>query len=98
MTDYEMWLLLVGFFLPLAISVIQQQGWSDQLRAIVAFAACAIAGAGTAYFQGDFTGKRIISGILIVAVTALTTYRNFWKPTEISPTIETKTSFGDGGK
>lgn len=92
MTDYEMWLLLVGFFLPLAISVIQQQGWSDQLRALVAFAMCAIAGAGTAYFQGDFTGKRVISGILIVAVTALTTYRNFWKPTGTSPLVEEKTT------
>lgn len=89
-----MWLLVVGFLLPLVISVIQQQSWSDQLRALVAFAACVVAGAGTAYFQGDFTGKRVISGILIVAVTALTTYRNFWKPTNISPTIETMTTLG----
>lgn len=92
MTDYEMWLLLVGFFLPLVISVIQQRGWSDQLRALVAFAACAVAGVGTAYFQGDLTGRRVVSGVLIVLVTALATYRNLWKPTMIAPTIEAKTT------
>lgn len=86
-----MYSLLVGFFLPNVIAIVQQQGWSERVRAIVAFAACSVAGAGVAYFQGDLTGKRVISGILIVAITALTTYRNFWKPTAIAPTIEAKT-------
>ena len=92
MTDFEMYSLLAGFVLPPALSIIVQSGWSDRLKAVVAFAACLLVGAGVAYFQGDLTGKRFASAALVVLVTALATYRNFWKPTGVSPAIETKTN------
>jgi len=91
-TDFEMYSLLVGFFLPPVLAIVQQSSWSDRLRAVVAFAACLLAGAGVAYFQGDLTGKRFITGALVVMVTGLATYRNFWKPTGVAPAIETKTN------
>ena len=92
MTDFEMYSLLVGFFLPPVLAIVQQSSWSDRLRAVVAFVACLLAGAGVAYFQGDLTGKRFITGALVVMVTGLATYRNFWKPTGVAPAIETKTN------
>lgn len=92
MTDFEMYALLLGFFLPPVLSVLQQTNWSDRLKAVVAFLACVAAGTGLAYFQGDLTGKRFATGSLVILVTALATYRNFWKPTGISPGIETKTN------
>ena len=92
MTEIEMWSLIVGFVLPPVLSVVQQSGWSDRLRAIVAFLACALAGAGVAYFQGDLTGRRFVEAGLVVLVTAVATYRNFWRPTGVSPAIETKTN------
>jgi VIT1/CCC1 family predicted Fe2+/Mn2+ transporter len=91
-SDLEMWSLIVGFALPPVLSVIQQSNWSDRLRAVVAFAACAVAGAGVAYFQGDLTGERFVEAGLVVLVSALATYRNFWKPTGVSPAIEAKTN------
>ena len=97
MTDFQMYALLVGFFLPPALSIVIQSGWPDRVKAVVAFVACLIAGAGTAYFQGDLTGKRFISAGLIVLTVGLATYRNFWKPTGISPTIEAKTNLGGDG-
>ena len=92
MTDFEMWNLIVGFLLPPVLSVLQQTNWSDRLRAVIAFLACLLAGAGVAYFQGELTGKRFVTASLVVLVTAVATYRNFWKPTGISPGIETKTN------
>jgi VIT1/CCC1 family predicted Fe2+/Mn2+ transporter len=92
MTEFEMWSLIVGFLLPPVLSVVVQTGWSDRLKAVVAFAACAVAGAGVAYFQGELTGKRFVEAGLVVLVTALATYRNFWRPTGVSPAIETKTN------
>lgn len=92
-----MYSLLVGFFLPPVLSIVQQSNWSNQVRAVVAFLACALAGAGVAYFQGDLTGKRFVTGALVVMVTALATYRNFWKPTGVSPAIESKTNLGGDG-
>ena len=92
MTNFQMWSLVVGFALPPVLSVVQQSQWSDRLRAVVAFLACAVAGAGVAYFQGDLTGERFVEAGLVVLVTAIATYRNFWKPTGVSPAIEAKTN------
>lgn len=92
MTDLEMWALIVGFALPPALSVVIQSGWSQRLQAVIAFAACAVAGAGTAYFQGDLTSERFVEAGLVILVTTIATYKGFWKPTGVSPGIETKTN------
>ena len=92
MTNFQMWSLIVGFFLPPVLAIVQQTKWSSALRAIVAFLACALAGAGVAYFQGDLTGKRFIEAGLVILVTAVATYQSFWKPTAIAPAIEAKTN------
>lgn len=96
MTNIQMYALVVGFFLPPALALIQQPGWSNRVRSVVAFVACAIAGAGTAYFQGDLTGRRFVEAGLVVLVTAMATYRNFWKTTGVSPTIEEATALKPG--
>ena len=96
MSNLEMWALIVGFLLPPALTIIIQTGWSEQVQAIVAFLACALAGAGTAYFQGDLTGERFVEAGLVVLVTTIATYKGFWKPTKVSPTIEAATSAGGG--
>jgi hypothetical protein len=87
-----MWSLVVGFFMPPVQAVIQQTGWSDKLRAAVNFLVCVVAGAGVAFFQGDFTGKRFVESSLVVLVTAIAVYKGTWKPTGIAPAIEEKTS------
>jgi VIT1/CCC1 family predicted Fe2+/Mn2+ transporter len=96
MTDAERWAFIVGFFLPVAIAVIQQAGWSERVRAVVAFLACVVAGLGTAYFGGDLSGsvdpRSVISDVLIVLVTAISTYKAFWKPTGVAPAVEEATS------
>lgn len=92
MSTFQMWALIVGFVLPPVLAVVQQSKWSSRLRAVVAFGACAVAGAGVAYFQGDLTGKRFVEAGLVVLVTAVATYRNFWRPTGIAPGIEAKTN------
>lgn len=97
MTNIQMWALIVGFFLPPVIALVQQPGWSNRVRSVVAFVACAVAGAGTAYFQGDLTGRRFVEAGLVVLVTSMATFRNFWKTTGITPTIEEATALKSGG-
>jgi VIT1/CCC1 family predicted Fe2+/Mn2+ transporter len=89
-----MWALVVGFLLPPALAVVQQTGWPSKVKAVVAFAASALAGAGTAYFQGDLTGRRFVEAGLVVLVAAMATYHGFWKPTEVAPKIEKATTPG----
>lgn len=90
--DLAMWSLLVGFLMPNAIAILQQPRWSDGVRAMLTFVLCLVAGAGTAYFEGELTGRRAVSAVLLVLVTTLATYRNFWKPVGVAPAIESATS------
>jgi hypothetical protein len=87
-----MWSLIVGFFMPPVQAVIQQAHWPSQVRAGVNFVACAIAGAGVAFFQGDFTGRRFVESALVVLVTTIAVYKGTWKPTGLAPAIEKRTS------
>jgi len=93
MSNLMLWSLVVGFFMPPVQAVIQQAGWDERLRAAVNFVACAVAGGGIAYFQGDFTGRRFVESGLIVLVTTIAVYKGTWKPTGIAPTIEMATDF-----
>lgn len=91
-SDLAMWSLIVGFLLPPALAVVQQTPWSSGLKAVVAFAASAVAGAGTAYFAADLTGRSFVSSALVVLVAAISTYHGFWKPTKVGPRIEEVTN------
>lgn len=95
MTNIVMWSSIVGFFLPPALAVVMQPKWSNRVRSVVAFVGCAVAGAGTAYFQGDLNGRRFVEAGLVVLVTAMATFRNFWKTTGVSSTIEETTALND---
>jgi hypothetical protein len=96
-SDLLMYSALVGFLLPPVLAIVMQSSWSQRAKAVVAFLACLVAGAGTAYFEADLDGRTWISASLVVVTTALATYRNFWKPTGISPAIESATNLGGGG-
>lgn len=86
MTNPEMYAVLVGFVLPPLLSIIMQWKWSSGTKAVVAFVACLVAGAGTAYFSGQI-GRDVLTDILIVFVTAKTTYEALWKPTGVTGAI-----------
>lgn len=96
MSNLEMWALVVGFFLPNVVALVVQSGWSQRLQAVAAFVVCGVAAAGTAYFQGDLTGRRFVEAGLVILVTTIATYKGFWKPTGVAPAIETKTNLNAG--
>lgn len=93
MNDLTMWSLLVGTLLPLVVSVVQQPRWPDWLRALVTVAICIAVGAGTAFLEGNLTGRTWLSSALVVLVAALATYKGFWKQTGVTDKIESQTSF-----
>ena len=93
-SDAQMWALIVGFGLPLLVAVLQQPKWSNRVRVTVGVLASIVAGAGTAFFTGEFTGRSIVSCALVVCVASIATYQNLWKPTKIAPLIEAKTTLG----
>lgn len=101
LSNLAMWAMIVGFISPPVLAFIQQPGWSDKTRAAVAFVFSALTSLGTLWFD-DTLGfhaaldlDNYITAFLLTFVTTITTYRNFWKPTNVAPAIELATSPGD---
>lgn len=95
MTNSQMWSVIIGFFVPPLLAIVQQPGWSQPLRAVVTFITAIGVGLGTLYFAGnlDFSNHQaVITSVLLVLVTAVSTYGHFWKPTGVAPGIEQGTS------
>ncbi len=98
MSSLEMWSLIVGFFLPLAIASIMRKNWTEPLRATVAFIACVAAAMGIVWFSGQFDAKDISTSILLVVVTSIATFKGFWQKTGVTTTIESLTNPSSPGK
>jgi hypothetical protein len=95
MDDLAMWSLLVGSVLPPLVAILEQPKWPDWLRSVVAVLSSLVAGFVTTWIvEGgdDLFERGLVTAVLLVLVSSLTTYRNFWKPTTLAPQIEAKTS------
>ena len=80
MNNLALWSAVVAFCLPPVLSVLIQSKWTARVKAMVFFGVCLIAAAGTAYFQGDLTGRRWLDAALIIVAGAAAFYHGFWKP------------------
>lgn len=84
-----MWGSVVGFVLPLAIAAINQRRWSSTARGVVVFGCCLIAAAGTVYLEGALNRSGdLASAFLAIFVTAIGTYKLYWRPSGIAPAVE----------
>jgi len=92
MDNLAMWSLVVGFFTPPVLAVIQQPKWSATVRAIVGFLFALVVGGVTAWLTGSLNVNDWVSAALIVLVSAITTYKGFWKETGVAQKIEAATS------
>ena len=93
MSNAAMWALIVGFFMPHVIAVVQQPGWSQGLRSVITFLASVGAAIGTVLIQhGGWNWHDWVSSTLLILVTAIATYHGLWKPTGVAPSIEASTS------
>lgn len=98
MDELTMWSLIVGFASPLLIAVVQQPKWSNATRAVVTALIAVLLGLGTAYFNDMFSGQDIVGSVLVVLVSAITTYKGLWHPVGLAPAIENATSAGGASR
>ncbi|QWY81935.1 membrane protein [Arthrobacter phage Sicarius2] len=96
--ELALWSMLVGFFSPPVIAVIQQSRWSARAQSIVAFVFYLIVGAVTALLSGVFTTASLVTAVLVIFVTAANSYRELWKKTGVTGKIETATSGNRDGR
>lgn len=89
--DAQLWSAFLGFAAPPLIAVVQQPRWSSTAKTLVMLLSSVALGAGSAYFNGQFTAHTIGGNVLIAAIAAGSAYQTVWKPT-IAPAIERATS------
>jgi hypothetical protein len=92
MSNLVQWSAIVAFVIPLVLAFLVQSKWSARVKAIVFFAVSVVAAGGTAYFQGDLTGKRWLDSAIVILVAAAAFYHGFWKPAGVAPALEEKTN------
>lgn len=88
------WGVIVGFALPLLLSVILQSHWRTEIKAWVSFGAVLIASAVTAYFEGKFQSGNWLGTFFTVLVATITSFKALWQPTGMAQSIEEKTDIG----
>lgn len=92
MDNIAMWQGILGFAMPLLISVIVQTGWDDRAKSVCAFVCCVIGAVGTAALSGQLDGVDVVTGFLIVFTLAMASYKGFWKPLGIAPALTAATT------
>lgn len=93
-SNLVMWNGIIGFGMPIILSVLIQSRWPEWAKSLVAFVACLVAGYGTAYFAGNLDGRDWVSGALVVFTVAIASYYGLWKPSGIAPAIRRITDIG----
>ncbi len=93
MTNFQQWALIVAFFVPIVVAAINREPWPAPLKAFVFFVVSLIAAAGTAYFQGDLTGKRWLDASLLIVAAAAAFYKGLHKPIGTTDAIEKITDY-----
>jgi hypothetical protein len=91
----EQWQIIIGFFLPLLLSLIIQSGFSRPVQAILAFIVSLVVTSVTMLIRGDldaFDATNYSAAVLSVFGFSIVFYQGWWKPTGIAPAIEERTS------
>lgn len=93
MDNAQMFAVIIAFFIPPVLALVQQPTWPDWLRSALMFVVAVAVGTGTLYFAGTLAfDTGLATNILLVLVTAIGVYHGFYKPTGIAPAIEHATS------
>jgi hypothetical protein len=93
--DTVSWGLIAGVVTPWLTSIVQQPRWSNRTRAWVGAGISVVIGILTCLVNGDLhaqEGQTVLATVAAVLVASQAAYSQLWKPTGVSPAIESATS------
>jgi VIT1/CCC1 family predicted Fe2+/Mn2+ transporter len=83
----------IGVFFPILAALVKQQGWSQQVNAVVATVLAGIAGYVTvALSEPGVSWETWGTSSVAIFVAAVAAFAGFWKPTGIDDAIKNATS------
>ncbi|MEU1800913.1 hypothetical protein [Streptomyces sp. NPDC019937] len=94
LTDAQLWAAVLGYLLPPVIAVVAQPRWTGPVKGLLMLVVAVLDGLGTSYFNDQFSGKSVVTCMLIAALAIGVAYHTLWRPSGIAPGIEAGTSTG----
>lgn len=88
LSDIALWMVFLGFIAPIVIAFVSRPTLKPWVKIVIQVVFCVIVGTITAYLNGQFEGRSIVSIILLVFAISVLAYKGFWKPTGISDRVE----------
>jgi len=88
LSDIALWAIIVGFATPLVVAVATRPNMKPAIKVLIQIVFVVIVATFTAYLNGAFTGRNIVSAILLVASASIIAYKGIWKPTGVADAIE----------
>ena len=92
--NLDMYVAVVGFFLPALIAIINRCGWGSGKKYGVSFAVVCVAAIGHLIFAGQWSMADIPGSVLKMLFMTIGSYLVFWRPSGISDKIEAKINPG----
>jgi uncharacterized membrane protein len=86
--NLDMYVAVVGFFLPSLIAVVNRCTWAQTTKYFVSFCVVCIAVIGHLIFAGEWNVQDIPGSILKMLFMTIGSYLVFWRPSGLSDKIE----------
>lgn len=92
--NLDMYVAVVGFFLPMVIAVVNRCGWSSGAKYAASFAVVCAASVGHLIFAGQWAMGDLPASILKMLFMTIGSYLVFWKPSGGADLIESRINPG----
>jgi len=86
--NLDMYVAVVGFFLPTLVAVVNRCTWKQTTKYFVSFGVVCVAVIGHLIFAGEWSMSDIPGSILKMLFMTIGSYMVFWRPSGISDKIE----------
>jgi len=86
--NLDMYVAVVGFFLPSVIAIVNRCTWAQTTKYAVSFGVVCAASVGHLIFAGQWNMGDIPGSILKMLFMTIGSYLVFWRPSGISDKIE----------
>jgi len=91
-TAIAQWAIVLGFLMPLVVSLVVQSHWASGFKATVSLLSCLAAATVQLGIQGRLDLSHLPATALGIMALSVSFHAHFWKPTGIAPWLEQATN------
>ena len=94
-SDIALWNIILGFLGPIIIAFVARPTMAPITKIIIQVLFSIFVGGVTVWLSDAFTGRTLVSSILLVLATSILSYKGFWKPIGVADSLEAGVNGGN---